>query len=642
MKLTDEQTGAVAFFQNGNNVKVEAVPGAGKSRVIIEACKVNNRGVSIVLSYNRDLCEQTMAKLKEANVSERVLCYTFHGLCCACICQAYNDQQLHDAVDAAEKGIIQVERLTVASIFIDEAQDFKNIFHRLLKSTLNVNADTQYMVVGDSLQMLYDYDDEDPADLKYLSNPEEFFVSCRPWSVVNLTASHRITPQMAAIVSTMFGTHITSATSRSCPIVVRTMNMWKTGPLVREIVSNHNLNDIVVLTERKHSNGPLRCVLNYLSMNGIKIYIQGIDGQDDRIKQNKLCISSWHASKGTEKRVVVIFGIRGDSGRNSSFVAMTRSYEHLYVINDENCMHPGLLKAVQYTEAIVNADKRTKVSCDSSITLETPNVFKSSIRCLDNWQPTGSGRWLQAHLTSAIVGKEEETTAKNVDEVITLPSGHHEFVSTIYCIAIRLKLEWTHTNQMKHVCDILAPERMSYQHKLDALRAGNDRRIVPQNIPDFALLPYDLKGMLQNALHHKKSYKDWVTIATAVRSWNDFHHTMRQLFPFNWVNESVLEYGFQVANNCFGEKNIAFDTVLRHVYDDDTMAFARCHACDNETLWHFTFSDATTNCDRNEASVRAAIDCRRPVRLVNLKTGVIENIVVSDAKLMLSRIKQQH
>ena len=85
MQLSAEQEEAVSKFSSGHNVCVKAVPGAGKSRVLVETCRRVSQGLSIIIAYNRDLCEETCAKLRDANLSDRVLCYTFHGLCCACL-----------------------------------------------------------------------------------------------------------------------------------------------------------------------------------------------------------------------------------------------------------------------------------------------------------------------------------------------------------------------------------------------------------------------------------------------------------------------------------------------------------------------------------------------------------------------------
>lgn len=649
MPLTLEQQRAVDEFCDGKNVRVRAVPGAGKSRVLVETCRRAPGGQSIILAYNHDLCKQTRAKLEEATMTDRVSCYTFHGLCCACLAPAYDDQQLYDAVDAAERGDLVVKRVDVQRVLVDEAQDFKHIFHRLLTLILNVNDSTQYMIVGDPMQMLYDYDEEDPANLKYLDTPAMYFVSGLAWSVVDFTVSHRITPQMAALVSVMFATNITSASTCACPVNVRTVNMWKAGNLIHEILLQHPvLHEVVLLTETKRNNGPLRAAVNHLSTKGIKIHIQGVDGQDERVRRNKLSVSSWHASKGTEKRVVIVFGLRGDCKRNPSFVAMTRSFERLYVIQDENCLHAGLMHAVHHlSTSALCVDTTTRTLSVQFASIDTPpcdprRPFRSSGKCLDSWQPSGSGRWLRPHVQCTLVN-QEPPREDNDGAVVALPNGLHEATDAIYSSAIRLKLEWLYTSNLKAANDVVQPKRMDFAQKMEAMRHGDDSRIVSRTMPDIFLLPPDLRGLMQRALLRKESAADWITIATAVASWNNFHHTMRQLFPLNWIDETVLDYGLNIAKDALGDsgERVAFDVMLlrREAASSETFLYARCHACSNRYIWHFVFVDTVTQAHRNEAAVRAALDeQRRPVMLVNTKTGAVAKIEVSDAGAILARI----
>ena len=84
MILTDEQTSAIKSFTEDNlNVSVQAVPGAGKSTLIIELIKVlKNKGAKcLVVAYNTDLASHMVRLLSENNLDEYAVCYTFHSLC---------------------------------------------------------------------------------------------------------------------------------------------------------------------------------------------------------------------------------------------------------------------------------------------------------------------------------------------------------------------------------------------------------------------------------------------------------------------------------------------------------------------------------------------------------------------------------
>ena len=210
--LNKEQREAIDKWIEGYNIKVTAVPGAGKSRVMIEACNLFCNGIVIILAYNHDLCEETKEKLIDKDLQDRVVCMTFHGLATYCIMPCHDDTALFDAIEGVESGELEVsKKVKVSAVLIDEAQDFRPSFHRLLNIVLDLQPTVQYMIVGDEKQMLYTYDTEDPADLKYLTSPEEHFESNREWKHIRFFQTHRLTPTMANVVSAVFDSEIQSA-----------------------------------------------------------------------------------------------------------------------------------------------------------------------------------------------------------------------------------------------------------------------------------------------------------------------------------------------------------------------------------------------------------------------------------------------
>ena len=162
MDLNTEQALAVEAFQNGYNTKCVAVPGAGKSKTLISTCKSYTDGLILILAYNHDLCEETQEKIFEENMSDRVITFTFHALASYCIFPTHDDTALFDAIEGVESGEVEVKhKISVSAVLIDEAQDFRPSFYRLLKLVLDLKPNVQYMIVGDPKQTLYTYDEEE-------------------------------------------------------------------------------------------------------------------------------------------------------------------------------------------------------------------------------------------------------------------------------------------------------------------------------------------------------------------------------------------------------------------------------------------------------------------------------------------------
>ena len=182
MPLSTLQQQAIDAWTQGHNVKVTACPGAGKSRVLLEACKQAD-GLCIILAYNRDLYLETKLLIEELKMDDWTICFTFHGLATYCVQECPDDITLAEVLDQLNNGSLAPKRVLdrIDKILIDECQDFRWNFLHLLRHLVPATSTTQYMVVGDLKQMLYDYSDDDPADPAFLETPWSFFVSRIDW-----------------------------------------------------------------------------------------------------------------------------------------------------------------------------------------------------------------------------------------------------------------------------------------------------------------------------------------------------------------------------------------------------------------------------------------------------------------------------
>ena len=104
---------------------VEAVPGAGKTWLLIQAWRKCS-GTTLILAYNSQLAKDLRA--------QGAPCTTFHSLCTRCLDVARDDAQLESAVLRAERGELVPKDVPLAShLFVDEVQDSRRIYIRLLK-----------------------------------------------------------------------------------------------------------------------------------------------------------------------------------------------------------------------------------------------------------------------------------------------------------------------------------------------------------------------------------------------------------------------------------------------------------------------------------------------------------------------------
>ena len=74
----------------------------------------------------------------------------------------------------------------------------------------------------------------------------------------------------------------------------------------------------------RRGNAPLRQALNVLSNGGVPIHMHGASaGGDPRLREGKLKVSTWHASKGTEAaRCVELLCADGDALAAGAAIAL--------------------------------------------------------------------------------------------------------------------------------------------------------------------------------------------------------------------------------------------------------------------------------------------------------------------------------
>lgn len=655
--LSALQKSAVDAWIEGKNVRIVAVPGAGKSRVLLEAVQAL-RARSLILAYNRELCLETKARLIDMGLDE-VVCMTFHGLATYCVRPTYDDIALADLIDDLDAGeVVECRPLVgIECVLIDEVQDFRPSFKRLIQHLVLVNDDVRYMVVGDSMQMLYDYSDDDPASLEFIEHPELHFPSTRDWSTIELDETHRLPPSVVAVVNGIFDTRMRAVKRDGPPVEIYTIKMWQAGAVLQRLLADEPATEVCILTPRKKNNGPLRAAVNYMSQRGVRFFIIGVDGQDVRIKANKTTISTWHASKGTEHRVCVVFGFGSEIQTNPAYVALTRSHSRLIILQDDQTPNARLLATVKRLQAespgSVVVDRRT-ADLAANATAESAEVTlvqrarafpPSPIVALDEWRPCGSGRWMREMMVVE-GGALEEETDDDVDTVILLSDNQHADVREVYRLVCIMQAETIARNGLiRRVDDMLSPIRVARDMHYESIVEENHSRFVSPTMSEEHMLPpmykknaSDVYAKASASSPEMIPLNDWCALACITRAWNSYHHELRQLQPFSWLDDAVVRKGVDhIARVCPLTSQTRFDVRLHRVVANDRLAHIRVDACDNERAYLFCFG-VPSHAVRMSAAIAASMHPKRACAVANLKTGVCHTIHVAEPDALLARV----
>ena len=135
-----EQEVALAAWRAGRDQVVTAAAGSGKSTLLLHACACVPDEDVVVIAYNKPLATDMVLRLAEAGL-HRARCFTFHGLASHVYRLTPDDVTMHEVVSEVESGALRpATQVRATRICLDEVQDMRNVFHRLLATIFDLRA----------------------------------------------------------------------------------------------------------------------------------------------------------------------------------------------------------------------------------------------------------------------------------------------------------------------------------------------------------------------------------------------------------------------------------------------------------------------------------------------------------------------
>lgn len=330
----------------GDHVVVEAVPGAGKTHMIVQlALKCD---APLILAYNNALASDIQSRVD----STTVMCFTFHGLCSRYIRLVRDDLQLRAALDDVDCGNIHVEEFPfVDSIFVDEAQDVRPVYIRLLRTLGLLARSNRVYVFGDRNQLIYDFDNEFPACLDVLTKPNLCVLRGVKWKRIVASVSNRLPTSVARLVSDLFHVSITTSGNPGLAVDVRVPEtMFKLSKELDDLKHVPHL----LLVDRKRNNRPLHVLLNDWSREGVVMNVHNDTQPTD--DATLTCATYWSA-KGLQHDTVVVL-VPEQTPRNPLYVALTRALRRLIIVIEPKEPHVALCHALSRNSDVVTMHSR--------------------------------------------------------------------------------------------------------------------------------------------------------------------------------------------------------------------------------------------------------------------------------------------
>ena len=464
---SEEQMNIINHIKSGKyNGEVDAVAGSGKTTTILSlATHIADKSI-IQITYNSELKREVSEK-KEKYGLTNIEIFTYHSFA-----YKYYTQEANTDIGISKivrTGMLPKRALPQIDILVgDEIQDMNFLYYQFVQKVLTDCGKTtrhnpvQILILGDKYQGLYEFKG---ADIRFLTLGHKIWSTSSPFPFkqMNLTTSYRVTRQIADFVNkVMLGPETSSSSSSPNDNNMR-IHAVKDGPkvsyirrsncfqvyksigarIVNMILSGYaKPSDIFVLAPSVKQKY-FKMIENMLVEHNIPCYVpmNDVNTIHSDVIKNKVIFSSFHQSKGRERKVVIIYGFDRtyfdfyNRGADMSvcpstlYVATTRATEKLIVVEADNP-----LPFLKYTHYELRDSSFVDFEGEPLNFFESDNldVSTTTVQC-HKTSPTELIRFLNENVVITIADLMEDYlfTSTDSSEKVTIVSNEN-FITSSY------------------------------------------------------------------------------------------------------------------------------------------------------------------------------------------------------------------
>ncbi|NBL00125.1 MAG: DUF2075 domain-containing protein [Erysipelotrichia bacterium] len=215
-------------------------------------------------------------------------------------------------------------------LIVDEAQDFSKEDILLFKS----KATKALLLYGDSAQQLYKFFTNKTA----ISMDDMAYITKYPTE--QLVFNHRL-PKKIARLAEYINNENDDLENRcrkegtELPKILKYNSLYAELDAIAEIIKNRNFEDVGILLR---NNADVRNVSDYLTRKGLSVEAKINDNIELNFNSSNPKIMTYHSSKGLQFEAVFLpeCTVAGIDDRNPLYVAITRTYQSLYIMHSDN------------------------------------------------------------------------------------------------------------------------------------------------------------------------------------------------------------------------------------------------------------------------------------------------------------------
>jgi hypothetical protein len=593
-KISDTQKIIIESLKD-NNVIVESVAGSGKTTTSLYIAKYFNNKKILLLTYSSKLKIDTQEKIKKNKIIN-MDAYSYHSFCVKYYNNnSYTDEGINQTIKINMNPII---KFNYDIIILDELQDMTQVYYEFI---CKINRDnTQkaiFCLLGDRYQSIYDFNG---ADSRYLIYADKLFkFNELQWKTHTLHQSYRITNKMAQFINVcmMKKEHIISQKTGLIPkyiICNPYCNDTYNSPIIiqlKQYLDDGFLpEDIFILAPSiKSVNTPVRNFENLIKNKlNINIYVPSSDEEkiDPDILKNKLVFSTFHQSKGLERKIVFVFSFdesyfkfyKKDKNPNECpnelYVAVTRASEHLILIHDSKKEYLPFVdksKICEYCDVNGLLLQCNNFNKKSNYNTSVSDVIKNiSPNILDN---------CMQYIT--IIKKKD--ASNYIDIPLKIKENHgYENVSEITGTAIPAYFQYKMSGIMKIYEDIKNGNMMKKKYNNSDFIYDSDANDEFIDTDKNNLNHIDLKNLtIDNLLYISNLYCSMIS---------GYIYKTMQIKKYNWLSDEKLNNTIEnlkkinISNNAIFEEKIEIEN-KNELINRRLIGYIDC--IDNNNIYEF-------------------------------------------------------
>ena len=645
MEPSNEQRCIITSLESNNGI-CNAVAGAGKTTLIKHVCLAYPLAKIEVLTYNRELHDDTCEMIQKLNAGGRVRCHTYHGLLYKLAnSKCFNDVQFMNLLHAKWEVPASMD---FDILVIDETQDMRKHHMQLIQRTLRSlkKTDCIFLVVGDVGQRIYGFFTQNPADSRFLLHANVFLqeFTQRPFIHHQLTVSYRTTPHIANFVNFITRKETTRAKivagnhksiNRKVQFIIDYPSGRSVFAAICDAVKRHGAEHVMLLANSIKNRG-IRDIVNKLS-GKFKFYVPiAEDNSDKFITKGKITVNTFCSAKGLERKAIFVFGLSSASfyhenevDPNQVYVALTRSCGgELTIIQDFRVPLFSAFGSIQELEQIAEVHHTKPIDQFRVKNHETKKI-KFNVTQLTDYVDTitlnGAIQMLNiVQLRPPSITDEFKTTVRFGSIV--------ENVSNLVQTSLKFALELQHTNQIRAVSEnILDPIIADNPQEYGELFMKHGDRVVERKHFQMSFPPHKLDRVKTITTHDTINIVHLTELAAASNGFGTYHHLMSQINNFEWARNIPISPPFaQMINASKDKQNRFFEpcsfTGTQHV----NLSGRADMIVGQQDAWTFKWNKHLTQEHILQAAVTACITDSATAKLYNMRSDEMIQIQIQD------------